>query len=477
MTHSKLVVRFLLVLICSFGVSTIQTAQADEDNVKDVLMVVNRSEILTVPYDLGDINLGGKGLLVDRLPKAKQIRLSARKPVQTNIFIYDTRGVLRDEINITVVAQSLRSVASNLRILLNDIAGIDFQMMGDRVFIVGEVALEEEYARIRNLASQEDLVISQVRLSDASLKIIAGVIEQDIGVPGVRALLINGRIILEGIVHSEDASDRAEAIAKAYHENTVNVLEVREVDRIPGHAKTVTLLTHYVEMAKNLSTLWGVQWTPLASQEGFEYTLTSELRPGTESWSTSGLLTSTITSLIPRMERARASGHVRVLENPTVSVKSGETAHLFSGFEYPYLVSDGLVQSVEWKDVGIAMTVTPYTQGNDVDMQIEVDVTSLGEVAPNGFQAIDKSKINTSEFCRAGESIVIGGLQRVLTKVAYNRIPYNDSSGAIFNLYANKDYKKSKAQFLVFLTPKIHESSSSANRAIKDAFNLQEVRH
>jgi pilus assembly protein CpaC len=451
-------------------------AQADENNIEDVVMVVNRQEIIEVPYKLGNIILGGQGVNVRRFEAQKQLLVYAQKPVRTNIYIYDTSGVLRDEVNITVVAQSLRRVVENLKILLTDIEGIDFKMMGDRVFIVGEVALEEEFARVRDLADSEELVVSQVALSDASLQIIAGVIEQDIAVPGVRANLINGRIILEGIVHSEEASDRAEAIAKAYHGNTVNVLEVREVDRIPGHAKTVTLLVHYVELAKSLSTVWGIQWSPLAADEGFEFFLTKEL--GGSGWgATTGVATATISSLLPRVERARASGHVRVLENPTVSVKSGETAQIFSGFEYPYLVSDGLVQSVEWKDVGIGMTVTPYTQGNDVDMRIEVDVTSLGEVAPNGFQAIDKSQIVTSEFCRAGESIVIGGLQRVLTKVAYNRIPQNDVQGAVFNLYTNKDYKKSKSQFLVFMTPKIHESSSSANRAIKDAFNLQEVRH
>lgn len=450
--------------------------QADENNIEDVVMVVNRQEIIEVPYKLGNIILGGQGVTVRRFEAQKQILVYAKKPVRTNLYIYDTTGVLRDEVNITVVAQSLRRVVENLKILLKDIEGIDFKMLGDRVFIVGEVALEEEFARVRELSEQEELVVSQVVLSDASLQIIAGVIEQDIGVPGVRANLINGRIILEGIVHSEEASERAEAIAMAYHSNTVNVLEVREVDRIPGHAKTVTLLVHYVELSKSLSTVWGIQWSPLAANEGFEFFLSKELGGG--GWgATTGVATATISSLLPRVERARASGHVRVLENPTVSVKSGETAEIFSGFEYPYLVSDGLVQSVEWKDVGIGMIVTPYTQGNDVDMRIQVDVTSLGEVAPNGFQAIDKSQISTSEFCRAGESIVIGGLQRVLTKVAYNRIPQNDVQGAVFNLYTNKDYKKSKSQFLVFMTPKIHESSSSANRSIKDAFNLQEVRH
>ena len=141
---------------------------------------------------------------------------------------------------------------------------------------------------------------------------------------------INGRIILEGIVHSIEASERAEAIAKAYHENTINVLEVREVDRIPGHAKTVTLLVHYVELAKTLSTLWGVQWSPLSTDEGVEFFLSREL--GSSGWgATTGVASATITSLLPRMERARASGHVRVLENPTVSVKSGEQASIFRG--------------------------------------------------------------------------------------------------------------------------------------------------
>ena len=165
-----------------------------------------------------------------------------------------------------------------------------------------------------------------------------------------------------------------------------------------------------------------------------------------------------------------------MLENPTIAVKSGEEALIFSGFEYPYLVTTGLVTTVEWKDVGISLGVTPYAQGNDVDMDLDITVSDLGEVAPNGFQAVDRVQLMTSQYCRAGESIVVGGLQRVLSKVSYNRVPSTDQTGAIFNLYANRDYKKSKSQFLVFLTPQVHESSSSANRAIKDAFNLQEVR-
>ncbi len=144
--------------------------------------------------------------------------------------------------------------------------------------------------------------------------------------------------------------------------------------------------------------------------------------------------------------------------------------------EYPYLVSSGFFSHVEFKQIGINLTVTPYAQGNDVDLDIEVSVTDLGQVAPNGFQAVDRADIVTTEYCRAGESIAIGGLQRIGDAVSYNQTPETDSTGAIFNFYTNKNYKKSKNQFLVFLTPQIHESSSSANKEIKDQFNLQEVR-
>ena len=60
----------------------------------------------------------------------------------------------------------------------------------------------------------------------------------------------------------------------------------------------------------------------------------------------------------------------------------------------------------------------------------------------------------------------------------YNRLPENANaqSEGVFNLYNAKDYKKQKQQFLVFITPQIHESSSTANREIQEKFNLLEVR-
>jgi pilus assembly protein CpaC len=91
---------------------------------------------------------------------------------------------------------------------------------------------------------------------------------------------------------------------------------------------------------------------------------------------------------------------------------------------------------------------------------------------------IDTSRIVTSEYCRAGESIVIGGLQRLSDRIEYNRVPEGaaETGTPVFTLYKSKDYKKSKSQFLVFVTPQVYESSTQANRDLQDKFNLIEVR-
>ena len=455
-----------------------EEGRADEDNIPDQVVVVQTTTSLSVPYDFRSV-APGSDIITVRILEANEILIGGRKTGSTNILIYDRSGVLRDEIDVTVIPANLSRVMKNVQSLLEDIEGIAFQILNDRVYIQGEVSLEEELQRIEDLAAREALVESMVTLSPAALKVQAGIIEEAIDRPGVKVRIINNKLILEGVVFSEAEYGRADAIARAYIPDTVNVLDMRQVERIPGRTSTVVITVHFVELSKNLTQSWGVSWTPLAVDppEAFfqmDYLLDGD---GSPYWTKpTGYATATLRTFMPRLEQAKTSGYARVLENPTVSVKSGDSASIFAGAEYPYLVSQGLYNTVEFKDIGIRLDVTPYAQGNDVDMNIGIEATALGEVAANGYQAVNKSELNTSEYCRAGESIVIGGLQRVSDSIDYNRVPDANVENAVYTLYKNKQYKKSKSQFLVFLTPQVYESSTYANREIKDQFSLEEVR-
>ncbi len=452
-----------------------EPGRADEDNIEHQVVVVQRQKVVQVPYHFGNIAIGSEAVVrIAALYEQDQILLSGRSPGTTNIIIYDRTGVLRDEFEVTVIPANLSRTMDNVTELLQDIEGLTFKIINNKVYIQGEVATDEELARVQDMADREPLVENMASLSPIAQRLLAGLIETEIDTPGLSARLINDRIILEGVVHSKAASARAEAIARAYYPNIENVLEVREVERVPGRTKTVVIIAHYVELAKNLTRSWGIEWTPLASSAGIEFFFNRDYAQG---WSeVDGYASAQVASLLPRLSQARASGYARVLENPTISVKSGEPAKIFSGQEYPYLIAQGLTNTVEFKQIGIELNVTPYAQGNDVDLDIQVLVTALGEVASNGLQTITRSELQTSEYCRAGESIVIGGLQRISDTRDYNRVPNRDVAGSLYTYYQTRDYKKSKSQFLVFLTPQIHESSSSANREIKDQFNLEEVR-
>ena len=452
-------------------------AWAAEDSVPDQVVVINSQSAIDIPYAFGDISVGsGEIVKVVPLRDEKQLLLAGREVGTTNVIVFDTRGVRRDEFEITVIPANLAKVMKNVQVLLDDIEGLSFKIVNDRIYIQGEVSLDDELRRVQDLDTKEPMVESMVTLSPVSQRLLASLIQKEIGTPGVNVRLVGRKIMLEGTVHSEAASDRAEAIATAYYPEVVNVLEVREVERVPGKAETIVLVVHFVELTKTLTDEWGIQWTPL-SGPGVEFELTST-NDGSGWSDVSGTATANVSALLPRLESLRSTGYVRVMENPTVSVKSGDTANIFSGSKVPIVYIDNGEKVVEFIDVGITLDVTPYAAGSNIDLQIGVEVSSLGEVASSGYQSIDTSEITTSQFCRAGESIVIGGLERLSDRVNYNKLPSGVDLAAegIFTLYRSKDYKKAKSQFLVFITPQVHESSSTANREIQDKFNLLEVR-
>jgi pilus assembly protein CpaC len=448
--------------------------------IKDQAVVINSQLALDIPFAFGDVSVGSSDIIkVIPLRDTKQILVAGRQEGTTNIILYDTRGARRAEFEVTVIPANLAKVMKNVQALLEDIEGLEFKVINDRVYIQGEVSLDNELARVKDLDERESLVESMVTLSPVAQKLLASLIEKEIGAPGVNVRLVGKKIMLEGIVHSAVASQRAEAIAKAYYpdaagSSVINVLEVKATERTPGRNQTVVLVVHFVELTKSVIDSWGLEWTPLAStgiEMGYE-----KLFTGGQAAAPTSYLTSTVAALLPKLEYAKQSGYARVLENPTVSVKSGDPAHIFSGARVPFVFIENGTQTIVFEEVGITMDVTPYAQGTDVDIALDVGVSSLGEVAANGYPTIDKSQIRTTQFCRAGESIVVGGLQRLSDRTDYNRVPQAGGGGGIVTLYKSKHYKKTKSQFLVFITPQIHETSTTANREIQEKFNLSEVR-
>lgn len=460
------------------------SVDTSERGIKRLDVVVGSQKVITVPYDFGDISIGNSSTAnITPMRGRREILVFGTRPGINSIIIFDTRGNRRDEYEIQVLSENLERTMKNIRNLLGDIEGLKYRIIGDKIVIEGEVFLEDEIRRVTAVAEKNPNIIQNVTLSPVTLRVLANTIEKEIGRPEITARPLRNQILLEGTIYSEVAKVRAEAIARAYANNIINVLEVRQADRPPSKEKTVVLIAHYVNLSKSLLNSWGIDWAPLAVNNGSltEVSIAYKFDPETrELYTDSGANGITLSSgarlLMPRIQRAKTSGYARVLENPTVSVKSGEVVSMFSGLQYPYPVYYQGGVSIEWKDIGIKMDATPYAQGDSVDMKLKIEVTDLGQLSnSNGDPAIDTSKIETRQYCKAGESIVIGGLSRLSDGVLYNRSP-ETVEGALVHLFKNRQYNKAKSQFLVFITPQIHETSSTANKEIQEKFNLKEVK-
>ena len=474
------------VLFCFMACLPSMTWAQDSE---EIIIVKGRQKIIKPGIPIGTTSNSNTRVLEAVVQRDQnQVILFGQRVGEATFIIFDRRNPgIREEYEIRVIGADLDRIRRQLLSAIGDIEGVNIRVVGNQVLIEGEVSLEQERFRIQTLADRFPQVISLVILSPLTLQILASTIERDIGIPEVQARPLKDKILLEGVVYSPEQKLKAEEIAKARHPKIINTLEVRKLERPPGRAKTIVLNVHFLELSKQMFDKWGVKWTPLAlSGGGFQGFFQQDLVNGELIGDFNATISGTVSAFLPKFERARASGYIRVLENPIVLVKEGNPVSVFAGASIPFIVGvvDG-VPVVAFQEVGINMDVTPYAQGDSVDLKINISVKDIGDVtlsatglaqssdnAPSA--AIVESKISTTVFARAGESIILGGLFRTSDSVVYNR-PSIQSTDAIFELLRSKEYDKRKSQFVIFITPQIHADTSTANRELKELFNLERV--
>ncbi len=454
-------------------------------------LVVNNPKVKSFKHSVGNVTVGNPDVVnfkADR--RKKRITLFPKQPGSTVLIVFDRKGKQRALLNLTVYQTDPELLVKQIQELLVDVEGISVKRVGGQVVIDGELVLPSDRARVRKIASNSRQVVDLTTVNPDSNQIIARKIGKEIGMDEVSVRSVKGQIILDGEVYSKQARIKAEKIASLYSKNIINVLEVREIPNPPSRNDTIQVTAHFVEVAKNFSRNFNFQWSPIP-QVGTS--LNYSINPVSGSSNFTGALTGTATDILPKLNYFRALGVARIMENPTVSVKSGDEAIIESGTRlgFPVAQANGAV-SLEFQNVGALLKIRPIARGTDVDMTITVKISSLGSPDISGGVAISQNNVETSQLVRSGESVVIGGLVRHSNRKALDRPPDSggDSStptaagssftdpfplGSLFTLFKSSDLSKQRSQFMVFITPRILKFAKDANRELKEQFNLYEV--
>ncbi|HEX8776844.1 MAG TPA: type IV pilus secretin PilQ [Rhodanobacter sp.] len=170
------------------------------------------------------------------------------------------------------------------------------------------------------------------------------------------------------------------------------------------------------------------------------------------------------------LSAAQTEGRGEVISSPRVVTANQQEAVIRQGQEIGYVTYQGGVggsaaptASVQFKDAVLELKVTPtITADNRVYLAINVKKDSLAKFlsTPNGtVPQINTQSVNTSVLVDNGQTVVLGGIYEINKTNTITKVPGLGDIPGIGYLFRNTSRNNTKAELLIFVTPRILNDS------------------
>ncbi len=165
-------------------------------------------------------------------------------------------------------------------------------------------------------------------------------------------------------------------------------------------------------------------------------------------------------SLNGLVELLETTTDAKSLASTELLVVSGQQAHVQSGQKLGFRVTTttqtSSLESVEFIDVGVLLTVTPQvTRDGRVLMRIKPEV-SEGQIDPDtGLPAEDTVEVETDVLLNNGQGLVIGGLIQEIDSNVQSKVPWLGDIPYAGVLFQRRQLIKSRAEIIVTLIPHV----------------------
>lgn len=163
---------------------------------------------------------------------------------------------------------------------------------------------------------------------------------------------------------------------------------------------------------------------------------------------------------------------VNVLSTPQILTSDNKEAEIVVGENVPFIskrerdttTSNTVLSSIERKDVGITLKITPQiTEGDYVKLDIYQEISSVKQdsetIIINVGPTTTKRSTKTSVVVKDRQTVVIGGLMQEKDEEILTKMPILGDIPVLGWLFKNKSVEKTKTNLLVFLTPNIVKES------------------
>ena len=193
----------------------------------------------------------------------------------------------------------------------------------------------------------------------------------------------------------------------------------------------------------------------------------------------------------------RSNGKNDVLSTPTIMTLDNQQAVIKVGQEVPFLTGSyqttasttvtvgggngntttGVAnpfQTIQRKDVGLTLTVTPHiNEGDSVKLEIHQEVSSLAPPVSGASDLVtNKREVQTTVLIQDGSVFVIGGLISDNVKDNNQQVPGLGSIPLFGNLFRYRSNDHQKQNLMVFLHPRILRDAASEASVSSEKYNF-----
>ena len=151
-----------------------------------------------------------------------------------------------------------------------------------------------------------------------------------------------------------------------------------------------------------------------------------------------------------------ADGKGKIISSPRVVTEDKMVAVIEQGVEIPYEVaSSSGATSIQFKKASLRLEVTPQiTPDGNVVLEVDVNKDSKGEETRGG-PSINTQHVKTKVMVENGGTVVLGGIFQQSERSNESKVPLLGDIPVVGYLFKTQGREKTKAELLVFITPKI----------------------
>ena len=299
----------------------------------------------------------------------------------------------------------------------------------------------------------------------------------DVG--GLKVRIVGEKIVLSGEI--EGGYENAIETVQGSFSEIMNLTRSGGLDLTHPDNKMVLMNIKITEFNKNYLKNLGIQWdtTVAGPAAGLAFDgATNPLFRATEQPSTtfSGLgpeaaesalgYFGVVSEITSRINFAVNSGNALILAEPRLAARSGGEATFLAGGEFPIQISNINGTTIEFKQFGIQLEVTPTVDtNNNVRANVSTELSAIdNSVAVDGVPGLISRRTTADVILGSGETLVMSGLLNQQASRDEQGVAFLKDIPILGALFRSETFRDNRSELVIFVTPKVFDADSEVNK-------------